>query len=164
MVLLINVPWSRVGVLFMPLEAYGRTSSLSHTPLFLFSSMLCLPLIRVGADGRNRAAREMLLLPQRVGSGYFEVEAEDLMFLDYLRVFLCYVFLVVNSAIEKSEHAVSNFHFEWVIKLFRTITCNNNAFHFQQVTVYNVRVLCSSASQSQPTHSPVPFGGSLACS
>lgn len=40
MVLLINVPWSRVGVLFMPLEAYGRTSSLSHTPLFLFSSIV----------------------------------------------------------------------------------------------------------------------------
>lgn len=73
------------------------------------------------------------------------------MFLDYLWILLCPVFLVASSDIKKTEQAISNLPFEWVIRLFRTITYNNNAFHFQQITIYEVHVLCGNVSHSQPT-------------
>lgn len=95
----------------MSSEACGRTSS--HTPRSfspVFSSLL---LVRVGAGRRSRAGQRNVAASQESWSGYFEVEDEDLMFLDYLGVLLCYVSLVVNSDIEKTEQAISNFPSEW---------------------------------------------------
>lgn len=107
---LINVSYTRV--LFMSSEACGRTSS--HTPRSFFSPVFSsLLLIRVGAGRRSRAGQRNVAASQESWSGYFEVEDEDLMFLDYLGVLLCYVFLVVNSDIEKTEQAISNFPSEW---------------------------------------------------
>lgn len=98
-----------------------------------------LLLIRVGAGRRSRAGKRNAAASQESWSGYFEVEDEDLMFLDYLGVLLCYVFLVVNSDVEKTEQAISNFPSEWgMIRLFKAITYNNNALHFQLVTVCKV--------------------------
>lgn len=96
----------------MSSEAYGRTSS--HTPRSfsspVFSSLL---FIRVGVGRRSRAGQRNAAASQESWSGYFEVEDGDLMFLDYLGVLLCYVFLVVNSDTEKTEQAISNFPSEW---------------------------------------------------
>lgn len=117
------------------------TGGRAHTLLALsFLQYFCLLLlIGVGAGRRSRAGKRNVAASQESWSGYFEVEDEDLMFLDYLGVLLCYVFLVVNSDVEKTEQAISNFPSEWeMIRLFKTITYNNNALRFQLVTVCKV--------------------------